>query len=1104
MSSALLDYLRRQYAPAESDSDLLRRYAAERDGEIFAALVRRHGPAVLGLCRRRLGESDAEDAFQAVFITLARKAGRLRRPEALAGWLHGVALRVCSNELIARSRRRRVENGATVRTSFDPPGELTARELLATMDEELQRLPERERLPLLLVYWQGRSQAEAALALGLTAGTLRGRLDRGRLRLAQRLQARGHAPGELRSLLIVPMGAAKVSCDVLTRTVALTASGATVPPTIAALAVVGTTYTLIPATALTMLVATVTLVVWSAGASSLPQPQIKPQSTPTAQLTEPPKDSDGNKLPPGAVTRLGSLRMKHPSSRHSQLHSRLMPSGKRALTWNHESLYVWDLELEKSLGGVRFDGQPEFRAMSRDGGLAAFETASELVIIDLNDVTVRKKLLSKGPRYQFKSPAAAFSPDGRRLAWYREDGLKLWDLESATEIGSFTGGLQFPHELTFTPDGSILVGTCVDVPEGRKAAIVRWDTATRSKLSECSVSASSPHPQLSRDGELVAVPEFSPGSILLLDAATGTKRHQLIIEAFEFHFINNDRWLVTIGHAANLKNYLATTWDVATGKQLREVQIGRNYGADRSVSQDGERILTATLGPEVFDLTSGQTTKYGSGHWDGVNRVQFTPDGRRLLSSGLASSICWNLADGTATGELSHAGSITVRSNNDAVLVEPQRAALVALPDPTRVLQSLEASYPRFRLDHTWYVKDVVMSLDGKRAVTFVESHPYPGVRGGVSYGLIHRWDLTSGKAEVPLAPPVGFSPFRFRSGGRDMLGTATTSPGTGTGIVSDALVEVGTGRRRMANNVPTDLYLRSQLLSPDGQTLGTLGFVRTGGDDNAATGYHIFTLLELRTNKEYLRQRHDDVKSMHFQFCLSANGLIAIPWGSRIDVRNCMGDIVTTIHNVENEVSTLTFRGDGRQLATGHNDGTVLLWDLPALETNEPAANAVESAQLWEQLKTDPPTAFRAMQSLGRHPAAAIKLLTKHMLPAGPDLAPRMKKLVADLDSGEFKTRQAASAELEKLAESARPALESLEKEPLEPEAARRLKEVLDRSDIVTDPEVLRTLRSVELLERIATPAATELLRKLAGGAVGYRLTRDAQDALARLVPRP
>jgi DNA-directed RNA polymerase specialized sigma24 family protein len=97
MSATLLEYLRRQYAPPEWDAELIGRFAADRDGEAFAALVRRHGPAVLGLCRRWLSELDADDAFRALFVTLARKAARLRRSEALAGWLHGVALRVCRN-----------------------------------------------------------------------------------------------------------------------------------------------------------------------------------------------------------------------------------------------------------------------------------------------------------------------------------------------------------------------------------------------------------------------------------------------------------------------------------------------------------------------------------------------------------------------------------------------------------------------------------------------------------------------------------------------------------------------------------------------------------------------------------------------------------------------------------------------------------------------------------------------------------------------------------------------------------------------------------------------------------------------------------------------
>src|SRR5262245_46488543 len=154
--AALVALIRRRYALASPDADLVLAYAARRDAAAFRRLVERHGPMVLRLCRRQLGDAHAaEDAFQATFLVLARRAGAIRRPEALAAWLYGVARRVCGNARTARDRRRAAEACAPPRAATDPADALSARELLDVLDAELDRLPERLRLPLVLVYWQG-------------------------------------------------------------------------------------------------------------------------------------------------------------------------------------------------------------------------------------------------------------------------------------------------------------------------------------------------------------------------------------------------------------------------------------------------------------------------------------------------------------------------------------------------------------------------------------------------------------------------------------------------------------------------------------------------------------------------------------------------------------------------------------------------------------------------------------------------------------------------------------------------------------------------------------------------------------------------------------
>src|SRR5579871_3964708 len=190
--SHIRHWLNRARAETSSDDALLRRFTEEGDETAFALLMDRHGPMVLGTARRLVGDEHlAEDVFQATFLTLARQAGRLRGAAALPAWLHAVACRLALTVLRERKRRHRAENNAVPRAVHTPPEDAVSQEQLAILDEELRRLPERFRLPLILCCLEGRSQAEAAALLSWTPGSLKGRLERGRLRLRERLLRRG-------------------------------------------------------------------------------------------------------------------------------------------------------------------------------------------------------------------------------------------------------------------------------------------------------------------------------------------------------------------------------------------------------------------------------------------------------------------------------------------------------------------------------------------------------------------------------------------------------------------------------------------------------------------------------------------------------------------------------------------------------------------------------------------------------------------------------------------------------------------------------------------------------------------------------------------------
>jgi RNA polymerase sigma factor (sigma-70 family) len=192
----LLRYIRRLVRPPEdSDAALLGRFISERDERAFTALLERHGPLVLQVCWRVLGNvEDAEDAFQAAFLVLAQSAATVHCRESLPAWLHGVARRVALKARLARARQFRQTRPLAVLPTDpcpDPLSELSARQLLVILDEEVQRLPERYRLPVILCCLEGRTLEEAARHLGWTPGSVKGRLERGRARLHDRLVRRG-------------------------------------------------------------------------------------------------------------------------------------------------------------------------------------------------------------------------------------------------------------------------------------------------------------------------------------------------------------------------------------------------------------------------------------------------------------------------------------------------------------------------------------------------------------------------------------------------------------------------------------------------------------------------------------------------------------------------------------------------------------------------------------------------------------------------------------------------------------------------------------------------------------------------------------------------
>jgi RNA polymerase sigma factor (sigma-70 family) len=233
----------RQDEAGLTDGQLLGRFIEQRDEAAVAALVRRHGPMVWGVCRRILrAHHDAEDAFQATFLVLIRKAGSVRKREMVGNWLYGVA-----HQTALRARATAAKQVARERQVVDMP-EPAVKEpaascgLQAVLDQELSRLPEKYRVGIVLCDLEGKTRKVVARQLGLPEGTLAGRLTRGRAMLAKRLARHGLAVsgGTLAAVLSHQAASACVPTSVVTSTikaVALVAAGQTAAGMISAKAI---------------------------------------------------------------------------------------------------------------------------------------------------------------------------------------------------------------------------------------------------------------------------------------------------------------------------------------------------------------------------------------------------------------------------------------------------------------------------------------------------------------------------------------------------------------------------------------------------------------------------------------------------------------------------------------------------------------------------------------------------------------------------------------------------------------------------------------------------------------------------------------------------
>jgi RNA polymerase sigma factor (sigma-70 family) len=1140
----LLAHVRRLALPSDSDTDaaLLDRFARSRDGDAFAALVRRHGPMVYGVCRRVLHDAHAaEDAAQAAFLMLARKAAALRDPDRLAAWLHGTAHHLALNCRKADARRRRREGTGPLpapASPRDPLEELTARELLAFVDEEVRRLPEVYRLPVILCCLEGHSQEEAARRLGWSPGSVKGRLERGRARLHARLVRRGLTLGAALAAVEVSRGAATgVPAQEIVRAglaftaehvggeraaqraavlaeEALRGAAASRLQAVAALAVLGAGLAVAAAGALAHHGAA------APGPAAQDRQPARPEERPQARA-----DRYGDPLPEGAVTRLGTVRFRVPDEVEALTFS---PDGKSLAVYSRAGVFLLDAADGKRLRELAALAPP----LRRQGLLAFSPDGKRLAgrgsITEGNRFreVVRVWDLAGGGQPKVHGTEHAvwtgWSADGEPLAICLEAGaLRLDELASGRSRRFACKDLPEPglsdHVLcTCAPAGRTLAA-----PD-QQGLVHVWDTATGRE--RCAVRPRGPYPRdlaLSPDGRTLASLSSSSegnGPAQLWDTATGKALHSLA---------TGQRYLAAVIFAPDGKT-LATAggadvrfWDVATGRAQGRTQGGR-FGFDASIafSPDGRTLATAErnlCAVRLWDVATGKPHPEPVGHGCRPHGTAFAPDGRRVATGGgLDGTIhIWDLETGESVAQVRRAPEwvrdvafsrdgrslSSTWTGEDLWVCDAAtgvRRAVLKLEDPdwpdTR--QSAISMYP---------------SADGERLVAF--SYYYPKKNGAGprhQETLITGWDKSTRKQLFRRRLP-GMDSWLALSADARVL--AVASPGDRADLESVPgkgpmrLEDVATGALLLTFPAPEG-QTWPLAFSPDGRLLASNNsdYKRRGkaGDPAGATG-NVLRLWETATGAEVLVLPASDNDKAAF----SADGrLLAVsaPAQEIIVWDLARGRECRRFKGLGADVTYLAFAPDGRRVVSGLSDSTLLVWDaVPRDAAPAGTRGAAGLAKAWADLAgSDAGRAFRARWALAAAPEEALPLLKERLRPARATDQQRLRRLLADLDSDQFEVRQEAQAALEGLSDLDGPALRQVLANRPTPEVRRRVEAVLDRlRGPVTLPEALRSLRAVAVLEDIATPPARQVLEDVAAGAPGARLTQEAKASLQRLTRR-
>jgi RNA polymerase sigma factor (sigma-70 family) len=1114
-----------------SDHDLLAIYAAERGQAAFTELVRRHGPMVLRTCHRLLGYgADAEDAFQATFVMLARQASQLRNEAAgrssLGGWLHRVASRTAANVLTGASRRRNHELQVVPmpQPSPDPVVQATWNEVRPILDAELNALPDEPRRLLIACYLEDKTHAEAAAELGLPLGSMARRLDKARALLAERLVRRGVAvsaallavllresargAGVPAVLLVHTVEAARTFSELAAGTVSANVARL-VKGGLAQMAKGSMTWSMVCATCVSFvaagLIACQSLKAWSDKDPKDERPAALDRNEP--EKDKPRTDRDNDLLPRGALARLGTLRLRQVTGVYSLAFT---GDGKGLITAGQGDLaHLWDVSSGRQLRqfGDRREEALCVVALSPDGRtLAGRVTGGSLCLWDATIGKLRHRLKAVRLVAGAKVPLV-FSPDGKTLASRDGQTLRLWETATGKELLAVE---QIPATiLAYSADGKALIWS------GYNGDLHLCDSATLKELRRWNDEKKRSISVLTRspDDRLFTVHAprgDAPGFARLWDTATDKEAWRLTDEKASIvaaTFSPDGKILATgDGHGS------VRLLDAATGKELRRC-AGPGSAQCLAFSPDGKTLASGGGGEfgssrdqmvHLWDVKSGrEISRIGEGHQATVASVAFTPDGKSLVSSGWEGSLrVWNAATGEQRRQISPLGDELHMSgaggNTHARMsVSPitgnsfaNKAAALTSDGKTLILAAWERSESKYSVKVRRWDREtgqelrgwsreiakglpayLVLSPDGNRvACMTVGSLP----------GQVYLWESATGKK---LSAIAGSYP-AFSADGRLLatapLGGRADEPGSFT------LWDAAAAKELCSAKLPEGRVYRL-LFSPDGRMLVTASYgvprANVSATVSVPTLIHLWPLLREESGKSAPRVGSPRLLAggvpprWKGAWAFSPDGRTLAVAGDDGSVRlleTAGGNERGRFSRHKGDVMALSFAPDGLRLASGSRDTTILVWDVSGslqgerLRTVRLSDEELEAC--WIDLASnDAKRAVRAIWTLAAAPSQAVAYLPERLRSSATEAQLRLAKvpqLIRKLDDDAFSVRDKAKAELAKVGEVAEPALRQALAKSPSLEMRRSLEQLLKDVEAQRQTPSGASLRGVRVLE--------------------------------------